>query len=95
LINPLRRLQFDFLWDMQVEKLLTLSMIIQHGNLTAEEHAKIFGTDAESSLSTLTYLANINLLTKKMGEDGQYRFAVSRVIYIPLAKELRTRNIVH
>ncbi|MCI0488337.1 MAG: ATP-binding protein, partial [Blastocatellia bacterium] len=94
-INPLQPLRFDFLWDMQIEKLLTLSMIIQHGTLTPEEHAQIFGTDEKSSLSTLTYLANINLLTKEPGEDGQYQFAVNRVIYIPLSKELRTRNIVH
>ncbi len=95
IIKPLERLRFDFLSDMHVKKLLTLSMIIQHGSLTAGEHADVFGTDRTSSLSTLTYLTNINLLVKEIRDDGQEQFAVNRVIYIPLAKELRTRNMLH
>jgi len=51
--------------------------------------------DLRSSLSTLTYLTNIDLLTKEIAEDSEYRFAINRLIYKPLARELRARNILH
>lgn len=95
IISPLQRLDFDFLRDMPIDKLLTLGMISQHGNLTAAEHGQIFGTDLRASLATLTYLTNINLLTRESGEDNQDRFAINRLIYKPIARELRARNILH
>jgi hypothetical protein len=42
----------------------------------------------------LTHLANINLLTREVKKDGIERFAVNRLIYIPLTRELRARNIL-
>ncbi len=94
LINPLPRMRFDFLLDLQIDKLLTLSMIMQHGNLSAEEHAQIFSSDIKSSLATLTYLTNINLLIRQLTDDGEERFAINKMIYLPLARELRARNIL-
>jgi hypothetical protein len=94
IVCPLEPLRFDFLRDLPVDQLLTLSMLIQHGNLTAAEHARIFGAEPDESLATLTHLANINLLTKGVNENGAERFAVNRVIYIPLTRELRARNIL-
>ena len=94
IVRPLAELRFNFLRDAPVERLLTLSLLIQHGNLTAAEHAGIFGSAVEESLATFTHLANINLLTRDVSEDGVERFAVNRVIYIPLTKELRARNIL-
>ncbi len=94
IVRPLTELRFDFLRDVPVEQLLTLSMLIQHGNLTAAEHAQIFSAVPEESLAILTHLANINLLTNEVDEDEVERFAVNRVIYIPLTRELRTRNIL-
>lgn len=94
IVRPLERLRFDFLHDAPIEQLLTLSLLIQHGNLTANEHARIFGTDAGSSLAMLSYLTNINLLTREGTESSTERFAVNRVIYIPLTRELRAKNIL-
>lgn len=94
IVNPLKPLRFDFLRDLPVTYLLTLSLIIQHGNLTAAEHARVFRSDVDSSLATLSYLTNINLLTSDANEKGEERFAVSRVIYIPLTKELKAANIL-
>ncbi len=94
-VKPLQRLTFDFLHDMQVDKLLTLAMVIQHGSLAVGEHARIFGQDLHASQATLTYLANINLLVKEIDDSDEDRFAVSRIIYKPLANELRDLNILH
>jgi len=93
-VNPIRPLRFDFLREMPVTHLLTLSLIIQHGNLTAAEHARIMRTDISSSMAVLSYLKNINLLTSESNVKGEERFSVSRVIYIPLTKELKTANIL-
>ncbi len=94
MINPLPRMRFDFLLDLQIDKLLTLSMIMQHGNLSAQEHAQVFNSDLKSSLATLTYLTNINLLIRQLADDGEERFAINKMIYLPLARELRARNIL-
>jgi hypothetical protein len=94
IVRPLAELRFDFLHDAPVERLLALSMLIQHGSLTAAEHAQIFGSATEESLALLTHLANVNLLTRDVSEDGAERFAVNRMIYIPLTRELRARNIL-
>lgn len=94
IVRPIEELRFDFLRDAPVEQLLTLSMLIQHGNLSAAEHAQIFGATPEESLAKLTHLANINLLTRDVSEDGIEQFAINRVIYIPLTRELRARNIL-
>ncbi len=94
IVRPLAELRFDFLRDAPVEQLLTLSLLIQHGNLSVAEHAQIFGARPEESLATLTHLSNINLLTRDVSEDGIEQFAVNRVIYIPLTRELRARNIL-
>jgi hypothetical protein len=94
IVRPLAELRFDFLRDAPVEQLLTLSLLIQHGNLSAAEHARIFGAMPEESQATLTHLSNINLLTRDVSEDGIEQFAVNRVIYIPLTRELRARNIL-
>ncbi len=94
IVRPLAQLRFDFLRDVPAEQLLTLSMLIQHGYLTAAEHGLIFGLEPDESMAMLTHLANINLLTKDMTDDGGERFAVNRVIYIPLTRELRARNIL-
>jgi Kef-type K+ transport system membrane component KefB len=94
-VKPLQRLKFDFLQDMPADKLLTLAMIIHHGSLSVGEHARIFGKDSRESLAVLTYLANINLLIKEINDNGEVRFAISRVIYKPLANELKALNILH
>lgn len=94
IVNPLKPLRFDFLREMPIAHLITLSLIIQHGNLTAAEHARILRTDVDASLAVLSHLTNINLLTSEMNDKGEERFAVSRVIYIPLTKELKAANVL-
>lgn len=94
IVNPLKPLRFDFLREMPIAHLITLSLIIQHGNLTAAEHARILRTDVDASLAVLSHLTNINLLTSEMNDKGEGRFAVSRVIYIPLTKELKAANVL-
>ncbi len=94
IVNPLKPLRFDFLREMPVTHLLTLSLIIQHGNLTAVEHARILRTEVDTSLSVLSHLMNINLLTSETNEKGEERFAISRVVYLPLTKELKAANIL-
>lgn len=93
-INPPQNVRFDLLHELQMDKLLTLSLIIQHGNLSAVEHAQIFGTDLVTSQSVLTHLANLSLLMREAGESGEERFSVNKVVYIPLTRELREKNIL-
>ncbi|GEM_PF-435189 len=94
-VKPPQKLNFDFLQDLTVDKLLTLAMVVQHGSLSVDEHVQIFGKDAPASEAVLTYLTNINLLIKEFDENGGVRFAMSRVIFKPLANELRALRILH
>ncbi|MFH1573281.1 MAG: hypothetical protein ABIG68_04820 [Acidobacteriota bacterium] len=94
-VKPLRPLDFGFLRDVQIDKLLALGMTSQHGSLSAREHSIIFGCEHRTSLATLTYLANVNLMDREVAEDGEARFSINRLVYREISKELRSRNILH
>lgn len=94
-IKPFKKMRFDFLRKMEVDELLTLGMVIQHGNLSPAEHVSIFGGTVEDSLSTMTCLTNINLMVQSQDENGTPHFAINKVVYKRLSKELRERNILH
>ncbi|UCF37666.1 MAG: cation:proton antiporter [Acidobacteriota bacterium] len=94
-MKPFKRMNFDFLRRMDVDELLTLGMVIQHGNLSPAEHCSIFGGSAEESLSTLTCLANINLMVCTEDKAGTPHFSINKIVYKPLSRELRERNILH
>ena len=93
-VRPIEPLRFSSLGEMPVEQLLTLSLIIQEGNLTADELARVFLIERPASQAILARLLSLNLLVRETREDGTEQFAVNRPIYIPLTRELRSRNIL-
>lgn len=93
-VRPIEPLRFSSLGEMPVEQLLTLSLIIQEGNLTADELARVFLLERPASQAILARLLSLNLLVRETREDGTEQFAVNRPIYIPLTRELRSRNIL-
>lgn len=94
IIKPVSELRLHFLQSLHIDKLLTMAMIIQHGTLTSEEHARIFRYDREQSQALLTQLANVNLLTRDEDDEHLVKFAINRLIYKPLAHQLQAMNVL-
>lgn len=92
-IKPLKKLDFRFLETFEIDKLLTLSNLIQHGSLTIKEHQEIFKCDEEKSKAILNFLNSANLVHFDMNEKGEKVFYINSAIYKPVEIELRKLHI--
>lgn len=92
-IKPLKKLDFHFLETFEIDKLLTLSNLIQHGSLTITEHQEIFKCDEEKSKTILNFLNAANLVHFDMNEKGEKVFYVNPAVYKPVEIELRKLHI--
>lgn len=93
-VRPMEPLRFAALREAPVEHLLTLGVIVQQGSLTVDEHARIFLGGRTASSAVMERLSSLNLVVRETREDGIERFSINRPIYIPLVRELRTRNVL-
>ena len=93
-IEPVSELKLHFLQGLHIDKLLTMAMIIQHGSLSSDEHARIFGCNQQNSQTLLTQLANVNLLARELEENGATKFSINRLIYKPLAHQLQAMHVL-
>ncbi|MCX8056756.1 MAG: cation:proton antiporter [Ignavibacteria bacterium] len=92
-IKPILKLDFRLLQSFEIDKLLTLSNLIQHGSLTIKEHQEIFKYDEEKSKSILNFLSAANLVHYDMNEKGEKVFYLNSAVYKPIEIELRKLNI--
>lgn len=92
-IKPLKKLDFRFLESFEIDKLLTLSNLIQHGSLTIREHQEIFNCDEEKSKAILNFLNAANLIHYDMNERGEKVYYINSAIYKPVEIELRKLHI--
>lgn len=92
-IKPLRKLDFRFLECFEIEWLLTLSNLIQHGSLTIAEHQKIFNFSKEKSKTILNFLNAANLVHFDLNESGEQVYYINPAVYKPIEIELRNLHI--
>ncbi len=92
-IKPLKKLDFRYLENFDIEMLLTLSNLIQHGSLTIKEHQEIFKCDDEKSKGILNFLNSANLIQFDMNERGEKIYFINPAIYKPVEIELRKLHI--
>lgn len=92
-IAPFKKLDFRFLQTFEIEKLLTLSNLIQHGSLTIAEHQEIFSCDLEKSKTILNFLNAANLVHFELNEFGEKVFYINPALYKPIEIELRKLHI--
>lgn len=92
-IKPLRKLDFRFLESFEIDKLLTLSNLVQHGSLTIKEHQEIFKCEEEKSKAILNFLNAANLIHFDMNEIGEKVFYINPAIYKNIEIELRKLHI--
>lgn len=93
-MNPLPKLSFSFLKDFHLDKLFTLKALIQHGGLTIREHSQIFKLEQIESKRILSYLLNANLISNTKRIYREDNFVINKSVYIPIAEELRARNLL-
>lgn len=92
-INPLKKLDFRFLETFEIDKLLTLSNLIQHGSLTIKEHQEIFKCDEEKSKAILNFLNTANLIHFDMNDKGEKVYYINSAVYKNIEIELRKLHI--
>lgn len=92
-IAPFKKLDFRFLENFEIEKLLTLSNLIQHGSLTITEHQEIFNCDLEKSKTILNFLNSANLVHFDLNEQGEKVYYINPAVYKPIEIELRKLHI--
>jgi len=92
-ISPFKKLDFRFLENFEIEKLLTLSNLIQHGSLTIAEHQEIFNCEQEKSKTILNFLNAANLIHFDLNEQGEKVYYINPAVYKPIEIELRKLHI--
>ncbi|MGB9665209.1 MAG: cation:proton antiporter [Ignavibacteria bacterium] len=92
-IMPFKKLDFRFLKNFEIETLLTLSNLIQHGSLTISEHQEIFNFSKEKSKTILNFLNAANLIHFDLNEFGEQVYYINPALYKPIEIELRNLHI--
>jgi hypothetical protein len=88
-LEPPRMMDTEVLEQMPLFDLHTIAAIVLHGGLSAEQHARVFQMNPASSTLHLAALADANLLFRF---DDEYK--INKVLYRPLVRLLRRRNIL-
>ena len=85
-VRPLEAPRYEsLLADLSLEELLTLQALLQHGSLTAEEHALVFGIEPATSLDRLEILEDRELIEPDPGRPGfRVRPEAARAVRVAL-----------
>lgn len=92
-IGPLEELELESLIAMQLEDLLDLAMVIQHGMVSAEHFSAIFQIPLGEARARLTYLERWGILKRMTGTAGCDLYGVIQILYYPIVMQLKRRNI--
>lgn len=91
ILSPVIEIDYAVLYRFSAEELFTLSALIQHDALNAEEHAEIFHQEIRQSLLLLNRMSNKGILVGNT--EGAYK--INPLLYRLAVKYLKTRNILH
>jgi hypothetical protein len=92
-IMPFKKLDFRFIKNFDIEMLLSLSNLIQHGSLTISEHQEIFNFSKEKSKTILNFLNAANLVHYDLNEFGEQVYYINPAVYKSIEIELRNLHI--
>ena len=89
-LSPSLEFDYSFLNQLDTDELFTLAALLQHETLSAEEHALIFHQDIEQSLLLFNRMCNRRILL-----NVQNRFQIHHLLFRPVVRMLKTRNIIY
>ena len=87
---PTIDLDYSFLHQLAPDELFTLTAMVQHETMDAEEHAVVFHQGIEQSLLLLNRLKN-----KRIIVDVAQRYQIHHLLYRPVIAVLKAKNIIH
>jgi AAA domain len=90
-LSPVIDIDYAGLYGFSTDELFTLSALLQHEALNAEEHAAIFHQEVRQSLLLLNRMGNKGILA----EDTEGSYKINPLLYRPVVQYLKTRNILH
>lgn len=91
---PIEVPELDFVRDLDHAGLLTLASLLQHGGLTASEHAELFLSPVAASARLLDRLAATGLIDREGGHGPEERYDANPVVAWRLAEILRAVNVL-
>jgi hypothetical protein len=91
ILSPLIEIDYTVFYRFSPEELFTLSALIQHDALNAEEHAEIFHQEIRQSLLLLNRMSNKGILVGNT--EGSYK--INPLLYRRVVEYLKIRNILH
>ncbi|PEN10957.1 hypothetical protein CRI94_17165 [Longibacter salinarum] len=105
-VAPVRPIRFDFLDTFSVRQSFALKALLEHASLTVSELAQVLQLSPEKARTILEALGNAQLIApaETIGIAGTYafdgvepdiRYRVRPMVLHPVARHLRSRNIVH
>ncbi|MCF7810436.1 ATP-binding protein [bacterium] len=90
MISPLDTFDYTTLFQLTPDDLFSLAAILQHGELSEGEHARIFHQETSTSCLLLKRMRNSGVLIEESG-----RYKVHPLMYRPVVRALKSRNILH
>ena len=84
------KFDFNFLQQLPDDDLFTLAAVFIHETLDASDHALIFRLTVDVSFLQLNRLQRSGLL-----EESVYGFRINPLLYRPLERTLKAKNILH
>jgi len=105
-VAPVSPIRFDFLDEFSLQRSFALKALLEHATLTVDELAEVLQISSAASRTLLEALGNAQLITpaETVGPPGTdvfdgvvpgTRYRVRPMVLHPVARHLRSRNIVH
>jgi hypothetical protein len=105
-VAPVQPIRFDFLDAFPIRRSFALKALLEHGSLTVSELADVMQLSTGAARTILEALGNAQLIApvETVGVPGTYafdgvdpaaRYRVRPMVLHPVARHLRSRNIVH
>ncbi|MDH5377392.1 MAG: ATP-binding protein, partial [Gammaproteobacteria bacterium] len=96
-ISPCVHIDTGFISELDRLYLFTLGEIVSHGEMTAQEHARIFNINPFNSRSRLEYLRHIRLLEPTRFGRNQLptSYVINPIFYHPVVSYLQVQHLLY
>jgi hypothetical protein len=92
-VRPLVQLELGFLAQLPMADLLDLSLLIEHGGLTAADLSRVLRIPEGEGRTRLAHLERMGLVNATEEETDTAQYTVNHILYHPISTEIRARNL--
>jgi len=93
-VAPLGKIDHAPLRSLDRQQLYTLAEIAAHGELSAAEHAAVFGGDTQQGRIQFEHLLQLNLLASTATTGQPRSYQLNPLFFVPISATLEAHNIL-